>query len=139
MGQIRLFQYALVNVVRRVLCSIVKTIFLDSVAVPLPSSGLVVTAHCDSCSPAQLLVQWEALLIFGSAIAYEIHYSGEEFDTDLHSINASGSVNFTVLDNLEEFLVYDVQIRAYYQDGPGPFFPSQSARTYAGLFYLPCS
>ncbi|XP_065845907.1 receptor-type tyrosine-protein phosphatase F-like isoform X2 [Oscarella lobularis] len=103
----------------------------DSVAVPLPSSGLVVTAHCDSCSPAQLLVQWEALLIFGSAIAYEIHYSGEEFDTDLHSINASGSVNFTVLDNLEEFLVYDVQIRAYYQDGPGPFFPSQSARTYA--------
>ena len=122
---------------RKILSFIFWTAFLKIVGssaapAPQPPSGLIVTALCDSCSPAQLRVQWEALPKSDGITAYEINYSGEEFDTDLRSANASGNVNFTALVHLEEFVVYDVRIRAYSQGGPSPFSPYRSARTYAG-------
>ncbi|XP_065832850.1 phosphatidylinositol phosphatase PTPRQ-like isoform X2 [Oscarella lobularis] len=128
--------FSFVSQERKILSFIFWTAFLKIVGssaapAPQPPSGLIVTALCDSCSPAQLRVQWEALPKSDGITAYEINYSGEEFDTDLRSANASGNVNFTALVHLEEFVVYDVRIRAYSQGGPSPFSPYRSARTYA--------
>ena len=69
--------------------------------------------------------------------SYEIHYVGEEFDTDPHTrtVNVSGDVQsfYTTLTGLEEHVVYDVKIRAYNHFGPSPYSSVQSVRTYAGL------
>ena len=65
--------------------------------------------------------------------AYEINYVGDEFDTDPHSFNVSENVNSSTLSALEEYVVYDVKIRAYTSAGPGLFSANLSERTYAGL------
>ena len=65
--------------------------------------------------------------------AYEINYVGDEFDTDPHSVNVSGSVTSLTLSGLEEYVVYDVKVRAYTSVGPGPFSADLSTRTYGGL------
>ena len=65
--------------------------------------------------------------------AYEINYVGDEFDTDPHSVNVSGSVTSLILSGLEEYVVYDVKVRAYTSVGSSPFSAILSARTHAGL------
>ena len=73
----------------------------------------------------------------GNISLYEIHYVGEEFDTDPHTrtVNVSGDVQsfHTTLTGLEEYVVYDVKIRAYNHFGRSPYSSVQSVRTYAGL------
>ena len=69
----------------------------------------------------------------GNISLYEINYIGEEFDTNPRTDNVSGDVHSLTLTGLEEYVVYDVKIRAYNHFGRSPYSSVQSVRTYAGL------
>ena len=95
-----------------------------------------VSRYRDYASPAFLIVRWETLSVAdqnGVITAYEINYLGDEFNTDPHSVNVSGSVTSLTLSGLEEYVVYDIKVRAYTSVGPGPFSAILSTRTYGGL------
>ncbi|XP_065836171.1 uncharacterized protein [Oscarella lobularis] len=109
---------------------------LEPLAKPVPKAPrlLSVSRYRAGWSPAWLIIRWETLSISnrkGAIIAYEVNYVGDEFDTNIHSVNVSGSVNSLILSGLEEYVVYDVKIRAYTSVGPGPFSANLSERTYA--------
>ena len=109
---------------------------IDLLVVPKAPRLLSVSRYRAGWSPAWLIIRWETLSISnrkGAIIAYEVNYVGDEFDTNIHSVNVSGSVNSLILSGLEEYVVYDVKIRAYTSVGPGPFSANLSERTYAGL------
>ncbi|XP_065827130.1 uncharacterized protein [Oscarella lobularis] len=67
----------------------------------------------------------------GNISLYEINYIGEEFDTNPRTDNVSGDVHSLTLTGLEEYVVYDVKIRAYNHFGRSPYSSVQSVRTYA--------
>ena len=109
---------------------------IDLLVVPKAPRLLSVSRYRNYASPAYLIVRWETLSVAdrnGVITAYEINYVGDEFDTDPHSVHASGIVTSLTLSGLEEYVVYDVKIRAYTSVGPGPFSAILSARTYGGL------
>ena len=88
-----------------------------------------------SCRLSKLRVEWDpppAEDRNGIIILYEIYYVGAEFDTDLHRANVSGNVQSLTLTGLEEYVIYDVRIRAFTHVGPSSFSLVQSIRTYAG-------
>ncbi|XP_065845962.1 phosphatidylinositol phosphatase PTPRQ-like isoform X2 [Oscarella lobularis] len=102
--------------------------------VPKAPRLLSVSRYRDGWSPAYLIVRWATLSIGdrnGVITAYEINYVGDEFDTDPHSVNVSGSVTSLILSGLEEYVVYDVKVRAYTRVGSSPFSTILSARTHA--------
>ena len=88
-----------------------------------------------NCGLSKLRVEWDpppAEDRNGIIILYEIYYIGEEFDTENHIANVSGDVLSLNLTGLEEYVVYDVRIRAFTYVGPSSFSLVQSVRTYAG-------
>ena len=88
-----------------------------------------------NCGLSKLHVEWDpppAEDRNGIIILYEIYYVGAEFDTDLHTANVSGDVLSLNLTELEEYVIYDVRIRAFTHVGPSSFSLVQSVRTYAG-------
>ncbi|XP_065829666.1 receptor-type tyrosine-protein phosphatase F-like isoform X2 [Oscarella lobularis] len=105
-----------------------------------PPANLTVTSldpflHRNSCINC-IRVEWDPPPLEdrnGNISLYEIHYVGEEFDTNPHTVNVSGYVQsfHTILTGLEEFVVYDVKIRAYNPIHPSPYSSIQSVRTYA--------
>ena len=109
---------------------------IDLLVVPKAPRLLSVTRNCRGCRPARLIVRWATLSVAdrnGVITAYEINYVGDEFDTDPHSVNVSGSDTSLALSGLEEYVVYDVKVRAYTSVGPGHFSANVSATTYGGL------
>eukprot|EP00118_Oscarella_pearsei_P024080 m.297875 g.297875 ORF g.297875 m.297875 type:complete len:3271 (+) comp40778_c0_seq3:234-10046(+) len=89
-----------------------------------PPRNFNVTPTCEGCIPSWLFLQWEPPPFDdqnGIIISYEIYYNGSEFDTDSHQINVSGDARSFTLKNLEQYVIYDVMIRAYTSVGPGPF------------------
>ena len=109
---------------------------IDLLVVPKAPRLLSVFRGCHGCRPARLVVQWATFSVVdrnGVITAYEINYVGDDFDTDPHSVNVSGNVTSLTLSGLEEYVVYDVKVRAYTSVGPGPFSTILSARTHAGL------
>ena len=61
---------------------------------------------------------------------YEIKY--EPFDCGLmvESINTTGPVLMMNLTGLEEYVEYDITVRAYTSEGPGPYsYPPVTERT----------
>ena len=88
-----------------------------------------------NCGLSKLRVEWDpppAEDRTGIIILYEIYYIGAEFDTELHTANVSGNVYSMTLSDLEEYVIYDVRIRAFTHVGPSSFSLVQSVRTYAG-------
>ena len=109
---------------------------IDLLVVPKAPRLLSVFRGCHGCRPARLVVQWATFSVAdrnGVITSYEINYVGDDFDTDPHSVNVSGNVTSLTLSGLEEYVVYDVKVRAYTSVGPGPFSAILSARTHAGL------
>ncbi|XP_065845964.1 uncharacterized protein [Oscarella lobularis] len=87
-----------------------------------------------NCGLSKLRVEWDpppAEDRNGIIILYEIYYIGAEFDTELHTANVSGNVYSMTLSDLEEYVIYDVRIRAFTHVGPSSFSLVQSVRTYA--------
>ena len=83
-----------------------------------------------------LTVMWSAPPLEelnGRIIAYEFYYNGSQFDRELHDMNSSSTEVLTfTLERLQEFVWYDVKVRAYTEIGPGPFSAVKSKRTLAG-------
>ena len=63
--------------------------------------------------------------INGLLTFYEIHYSKTEYGNFSDVFNVSRETSNSILDNLEEFVVYRVKIRAYTNAGPGPFVETE--------------
>ena len=106
-----------------------------------PPTNLAVTPihpllHQNRCL-SELHVEWDpppAEDRNGIIILYEIYYIGAEFDTELRIANVSGNVRSVNLAGLEEYVMYDVKIRAFTSVGSSSFSPVQSVRTYAGQY-----
>ncbi|XP_062509242.1 receptor-type tyrosine-protein phosphatase F-like isoform X2 [Corticium candelabrum] len=67
----------------------------------------------------------------GDITFIEICYNSSTFETVTKCVNASGGSNAEVIDGLEEFVVYDIRIRAYTIVGPSDFSASERNRTLA--------
>lgn len=72
-----------------------------------------------------IMVGWEEIPIFdqnGNIIAYEVFYEPlDSFDGEIQAETVNISGTFTILDGLEEFVCYNITIRAYTSAGPGPY------------------
>ena len=96
-------------------------------------------------SPMEIRVNWEPMPAIeenGILVTYEILYEPQEtFNGEIMSnvsINTTdGSVLEMVLNDLQEFVEYNVTVRAYTSIGSGPFNPTgDSSRTFEdGEFY----
>ena len=75
----------------------------------------------------------------GDITFIEICYNSSTFETVTKCVNASGGSNAEVIDGLEEFVVYDIRIRAYTIVGPSDFSASERNRTLAGTLCISVS
>ena len=87
-------------------------------------------------SSTEIVVSWEALPAIcqnGVITVYEIQFVPlETFDEQITSdtVNTSnGSVLMMVLTGLEEYVEYNISVRAYTSAGPGPYSINVSNRT----------
>ena len=87
-------------------------------------------------SSTEIMVSWEevpAINQNGEVTAYEIEYIPlETFEGQIstNTVNTSdGSVLMIVLTGLEEYVRYNISVRAYTSVGPGPYSDSVSERT----------
>lgn len=77
-------------------------------------------------SPIAIRVNWEEIPVFdqnGIIIAYEVQYEpldtlGGEIETE--AVNTTHS-SFIILSALQEFVDYNIRVRAYTNAGPGPY------------------
>ena len=87
-----------------------------------PPSNITVTP----ASPSQLTVTWGQVPEIdqnGPIILYDVLYSPlDTFDGQLNtSYTVSTNLTSVVLEDLEEFLEYNVSVRAYTEVGPGNY------------------
>ena len=99
---------------------ICQNIFL-SVPVGTPGNVVAITT-----APTAVNVSWNRLpnsTMNGMIIAYEVKYSWPLGNEQLGSIyvNTSGTSNQVVLNRLQECVQYNISVRAYTSQGPGPF------------------
>lgn len=100
----------------------------------VPSSSPVnVTAFVGSSTA--IIVTWSPLLPIdqnGIITRYDIMYQPQEtFGGSIatQTTNVSGSVMSVTLMDLQEFVTYDISIRAYTNMGPGPFSVMATTKT----------
>ena len=86
-------------------------------------------------SSTEIAVSWEevpAISQNGLITMYEIQYEPlEPFDEQLsiETLNTSGPVLMMNLTGLEEYVEYNISVRAYTSTGPGPYSDPLTART----------
>ena len=99
-------------------------VYLPTYTAPsAPPDNINVTA----VSPTELLVEWDPINCQdqnGEVILYELFYQTfTTFDEQLDVLNFT--LNTTnqsaVLDGLEEYVEYEVIVRGYTSEGPGPY------------------
>ena len=78
----------------------------------------------DVLSPISIHVTWEEVPPFdqnGVIIAYEVSYEPlNTFDGQLEVASMNSTDMFIILSGLQEFLGYNITVRAYTVAGPGP-------------------
>ena len=87
-------------------------------------------------SSTEIAVSWEevpAISQNGEIITYEVQYEpltlfDGQLSTDTVNITDI-SILFTVLTDLEEYVEYNISVRAYTSTGPGPYSVDISERT----------
>ncbi|KAL5497494.1 hypothetical protein EMCRGX_G013970 [Ephydatia muelleri] len=102
--------------------SIIGTARTDE-GVPIASPGNVVAI---TTAPTSVNVRWDQLpntARNGMIIAHEVKYSWPLGNEQLGTIyvNTSGTSNQVVLNRLHECVQYNISVRAYTSQGPGPF------------------
>ena len=84
-------------------------------------------------SSTAIMVTWEevpAIEENGIIINYEVEFEPLEF-TDTLMINTTNGTSFsTVITGLQEFVAYNIHVRAYTRVGPGPFSVAVTNRTF---------
>ena len=79
-----------------------------------------------------MMVNWENVITIdqnGIITNYEVVFEPLEFTDVLNVAFLNTTVMSVVLPNLEEFVQYNVSVRAYTSIGPGPFSPAVTNRT----------
>ena len=91
------------------------------ISVPSGTPGNVVAV---TISPTSVNVSWDQLPNNGTVIAYEVRYSwplgNRQWET-IYVNTSSGATNQLVLNSLQECVQYDISVRYYTSQGPGPF------------------
>ena len=89
-------------------------------------------------SPTEIEVSWEEVPLIdqnGMITTYEVRYTPETRFQDEISTNSVNITNSSVmsitLTGLEEFVGYNISVRAYTGEGPGPYSPDVAERTYS--------
>ena len=84
-------------------------------------------------SSTEIMVTWEEVAAIdenGIIITYEIEFVPLQFT----EILVTGSINttnlFTNITGLQEYVEYDISVRAYTSVGPGPFSAAVTNRTF---------
>ncbi len=76
-------------------------------------------------SSTAIMVTWDmvpAMNRNGIITVYEVQYEPlEMFDDTTLTVNMSGSATMTCLTGLQEFVDYDISVRAYTSEGEGPY------------------
>ena len=107
--------------------------------IPTAPAGFPQNVTTTTLSPTEIRVNWEpvpAIEENGIIVTYEILYEPQDtFNGEIMSnvsINTTdGSVLEMVLNDLQEFVAYNVTVRAYTSIGSGPFNPTgDSSRTF---------
>ena len=84
-------------------------------------------------SSTEIEVSWEEVPYCdqnGVITMYEIEYEPLECDLIIEYINTTGPVLMVNLTGLEEYVEYDITVRAYTSEGPGPYsHPPVTERT----------
>ena len=83
-------------------------------------------------SSTVVLVNWEnvpAIDQNGIITSYEIMFEPQEFTDTLNTTFLNATSMFVMFPNLEEFVEYNISVRAYTIVGPGPFSPVVTNRT----------
>ena len=104
------------------------SVFTDPVE---PPQNVTATA----LSSTEIAVSWEevpAISRNGEIITYEVQYEpltlfDGQLSTDTFNITNT-SLLFTILTGLEEYVVYNISVRAYTSTGPGPYSDPVSFR-----------
>ena len=85
--------------------------------------------------PTLMVVSWDAPTSTsqnGIIIEYEVRYNSSQFGDFERHVNVSANVTHVSLVDLEEYVTYGVQVRAYTAEGPGPFSSLRKITTLAG-------
>ena len=86
-------------------------------------------------SPTEIEVSWEevpAISQNGEIIMYEVQYEPLETFNEtisIETVNTSEPVLMTVLIGLEEYVEYNISVRAHTSTGPGPYSDPVTVRT----------
>ena len=83
-------------------------------------------------SSTEIMVAWEAVLAIdenGIIINYEVRFEPLEF-TETLTTSSVDTTNLTVLlSGLQEYVEYNISVRAYTSVGPGPYSDPVTERT----------
>ena len=85
-------------------------------------------------SSTEILVSWDevpAIEQNGIILLYEVQYEPlVTFDGELMTMSMNTSNTSIVLGGLQEYVEYNITVRAYTSVGPGPFSPTVNNRTF---------
>ena len=84
-------------------------------------------------SSTEIMVTWEEVIAIdenGIIINYEVQFVPLQF-TDILELDSINTTNLTtVISGLQEYVEYDISVRAYTSVGPGPFSVAVTNRTF---------
>ena len=115
-------------------------------AVPIGSPRIITAV---AMSPTEICVMWQEVPLAeqnGEIIVYEVQYRAlETCDRTAMSVNLTNTtITFIILTGLEEYVEYNISVRAYTSVGPGPYSytvmerTNESCKIYSFMYmYLP--
>ena len=118
--------------------SIVATFVIHSVMIsqhfPLAPSSFPQDVTATTVSSTEILVSWDEVPAIdqnGIIILYEVQYEPlMTFGGQLMTMTMSTSNTSIVLGGLQEYIEYNITVRAYTSVGRGPFSPGVDNRTF---------
>ena len=89
------------------------------------------------------MVSWDEVPLIdrnGIVTNYEVLYEPlETFEGAIMAMEVNTTNTSTTLSGLEEFVMYDISVRAYTSEGPGPYSEEIARRTLEdGMFIMYC-
>ena len=83
-------------------------------------------------SSTEIMVTWEVVPAIdenGIIINYEVRFEPLEFTETLSTSSVNSSDLSVVIGSLQEYVQYDISVRAYTSVGPGPYSDPATQRT----------
>ena len=100
---------------------------------PLVPSSFPQDVTATTVSSTEILVSWDVVPAIdqnGIIILYEVQYEPLMTFGQLMTMAMSTSNTSIVLGGLQEYVEYNISVRAYTSVGPGPFSPGVNNRTF---------